>query len=231
MSDEAAAFAIGAVVSCEDGECGELRRMVVDSAQLALTHLVVEPGHRGTGGRLVPIGLVEGTAAREVRLRCTLAQFGALDRAEETEVRPEVTVDWESHPGDAQTMWRFGLRAAFASGLGRGPGPGLGGDVRIEPRAVLDERIPLEEGEVSRGQHVHASDGPIGHVLGLVTDPRGHRVTHVLLAEGHLWGRKEVAVPIGAVRFVVDDGVYLNLTKEEVGDLPPADLEHLEHLD
>jgi hypothetical protein len=50
-----------------------------------------------------------------------------------------------------------------------------------------------------------------------------HRVTHVLLDEGHRWGRKRVAIPIGAVRDV-DDGVRLTLAKDEVRDLPPVEL-------
>jgi hypothetical protein len=54
----------------------------------------------------------------------------------------------------------------------------------------------LGEVEIRRGDHVHASDGDIGRVHGLVIDPRNHRVTHVLLQEGDLWGRKQVAIPI-----------------------------------
>jgi len=45
-------------------------------------------------------------------------------------------------------------------------------------------------------------------------------VTHVLLREGHLWGRKEVAIPVSAVTDVTD-GIVLNLTKEQVEDIPP----------
>jgi hypothetical protein len=37
-------------------------------------------------------------------------------------------------------------------------------------------------------------------------------------------GRKEVAIPITAV-LRVDDGIRLNLTKEEVQDLPPVDVD------
>jgi hypothetical protein len=44
----------------------------------------------------------------------------------------------------------------------------------------------------------------------------------VLLREGHLWGRKTVAIPISAVTGV-DAGIRLNLTKEQVGELPPVD--------
>jgi len=47
----------------------------------------------------------------------------------------------------------------------------------------------------------------------------------VLLQEGHLWGRKEVAIPISAVAGV-EDGIRLSLTKQEVQDLPPVDIDH-----
>ena len=47
----------------------------------------------------------------------------------------------------------------------------------------------------------------------------------MLLQEGHLWGRKEVAIPISAVSGV-DDGIQLNITKREVQDLPPVDIDH-----
>jgi len=66
----------------------------------------------------------------------------------------------------------------------------------------------------------------VGRVQGLVIDPSDHHVTHVLLDEGHLWGQKRVAVPISAVTGVDVDGVRLNLTKDEVRDLPPVDLDH-----
>jgi sporulation protein YlmC with PRC-barrel domain len=83
----------------------------------------------------------------------------------------------------------------------------------------------LDEVEVRRGEHVHATDGHIGRVHGLVIDANSHHVTHVILEEGHLWGRKEVAIPIGAVTGI-DDGIRLNLTKQQVQDLPPVDIDH-----
>ena len=56
----------------------------------------------------------------------------------------------------------------------------------------------------------------------------------MLLQEGHLFGRKDVAIPISAVTQVdnnaveqVDNnGVQLNLTKQQVQDLPPVDIDH-----
>ena len=71
---------------------------------------------------------------------------------------------------------------------------------------------------------VHASDGHIGQVEGLVIDPDSHRVTHVVLQEGHLWGRKDVAIPISTVTRVADH-IEVSLSKQQVQDLPPVDID------
>jgi hypothetical protein len=63
-----------------------------------------------------------------------------------------------------------------------------------------------------------------GGVQGLVVDPADHHITRVLLQEGHLWGKHQIAIPIGAVTDVTDDGVRLKLTKDEVRDLPSVEL-------
>jgi sporulation protein YlmC with PRC-barrel domain len=94
------------------------------------------------------------------------------------------------------------------------------------PGTVVYDKVPLNEVEVRRGEHVHATDGDIGRVQGLVIDPSDHHVTHVLLQEGHLWGRKEVTIPISAVTRV-DDGIQLSIPKQQVQDLPPVDVDHL----
>jgi hypothetical protein len=80
--------------------------------------------------------------------------------------------------------------------------------------------VPWGEVDVRHGDQVHATDGEIGLVGGLVVDPADHRVTHVLLQEGQLWGRKAVAIPASAVT-EVRAGIRLNLSKQQVEDLPP----------
>jgi hypothetical protein len=64
-------------------------------------------------------------------------------------------------------------------------------------------------------------DGEIGEVQGFLVDPGDHHVTHVMLKEGHLWGRKEVAIPVSAVTGTTE-GIQLNITKKQVEDLPPV---------
>ena len=79
--------------------------------------------------------------------------------------------------------------------------------------------------EEHRGDHVHAADGDIGRLRAFRLDPRSGRVTHVLLGEGHLWGRKEVAIPFEKIAGF-DQGIRLSLTRRQVQALPPADNGH-----
>jgi hypothetical protein len=68
---------------------------------------------------------------------------------------------------------------------------GLGGVAGPAPvSAVVRDVVPLGEEDIERGEAVHALDGEIGRVEGLRFDPGDHRVTHVLLREGHLWGAR-----------------------------------------
>jgi sporulation protein YlmC with PRC-barrel domain len=225
MSDTSE-FTIGSPVSCSDGICGELTRVVVDPVARALTHLVVKPEHGRGQDRLVPVDLVD-SAGEEIRLRCSTAEFGELENAEETQFLPGASGQWDYRQDQMLSWPYFGIGMGM-SGMGIGTMAGLGmGGLGVGPHEVTSDRIPVGEVEVRRGEHVHASDGEIGRVQGLVVDPADHHVTHVLLEEGHLWGKKEVAIPIGAANSV-DDGVRLNLTKDEVGDLPPVDLDRLE---
>jgi hypothetical protein len=87
------------------------------------------------------------------------------------------------------------------------------------PHPVITERIPSGDIDLRRGECVHATDGTIGLVLGLVVDPRDYAITHVLLHEGHLRGEKRVAIPIAAVTGV-ENGVRLSLSKHESEILP-----------
>ena len=246
---EAAEYAIGAQVYCEQGPCGELLRVVVDPVKRAITHVVVGERHGQDVDRLVPVDLVESATERDLRLHCTLEQFASLEAAEETKFVQPPGGQWGYGQGQMLMLPFFGLGGmGMLGGLGMGGlgmgmgglgmgmgglgmgglgmggiGMGMGGmGTAGSQQGVTYDKVPPGEVEVERGQHVHASDGAIGHVRGLVIDPSDHQVTHVLLDEGHLWGKKEVSIPISAVIAVDGDGVRLRLTKAEIADLPPV---------
>jgi sporulation protein YlmC with PRC-barrel domain len=211
-------FMIGAKASCADGSCGEVRRIIIDPATNAVTHLVIQPGHRRDAGRLVPVQLVE-TAADGIRLRCTRAEFDDLDHAQERELAEDT--GFVSSGGLVGDDLAYGV-----SGDAYAPAGVSLIDIGAVPQhrrsTIVEDVVPLGEDQVAPGDRVYATDGEIGRVRGFLVNPGDDRVTHVLLREGHLWGHKDIAIPVSSVTGF-DAGVRLNITKEQVGNLPQGD--------
>ena len=210
-------YVIGSRVRCAGEECGEVEFVVVDPVADQLTHVVVRPDDGDARARLVPVHLaVPGPDG--VDLRCTRAQLEDFEPA----LRTYFLSGEESappRPGERVLSWPFFGIAPTPGALGVAPEP--------EPSITTVESIPAGEVSIRRGERVHAVDGEIGRVRGLVVVPPASAVTHVLLDEGHLWGRKRVAIPIREVTGIDADGVVVRLSKDEIKDLPPVDLEGL----
>jgi hypothetical protein len=197
-----ATYEIGTTVTCTDGPGGELSRIVIDPITCSVTHLIVEPHHHHALARLVPVDLAE-PRKDQLQLRCSRAQLHDLQYAQETEFLP-VDPWMAAYPGDDVLVWPYYAPAQTA---------------------VVHERLPLGEVEIRRGEHIHASDGVIGRVHGLVVDHADQHLTHVLVEEGHLWAAKDVAIPIGALDHVDADGVHVALTKHAIAELPAIDVD------
>jgi sporulation protein YlmC with PRC-barrel domain len=210
-------FTVGVRTECSDGYCGQLSRILTDPATRKITHLVIKPTHRRQSNRLVPIELVDMTADC-VSLRCTLAEFDELQPAEEIDLAEGE--EYGGGYGDAESVQGYGNVGGMGIG-GSVSGAPIGAGLGHHTRTVTHHVVPMGEAELRPGEHVHAVDGEIGEVLGFIVDPDDQRVTHVVLKEGHLWGRREVAIPISAVT-AIDEGIRLNITKKQVEDLPTS---------
>ena len=190
---------IGADVSCTDGVCGKVTRLVIDPRAPTVTHLVVSD-HQ-LQGRLVPLNLVDVDATTgTIRLRCATAEFEKLHPADVTVSLLDNDADPENS-NDQLLLYSLGRRL-------------------LDPPSATYNTLPSGEVAARRGDHVHATDGNIGLIQGLVIDSGSHQVTHVLLQEGHVFGSKVVAIPVGAVTGVNQNGIQLNITKQQVKDLP-----------
>ncbi|WP_157751720.1 PRC-barrel domain-containing protein [Actinoplanes derwentensis] len=196
--------------------------MVIDPVARTVTHLVIEPRHEHTAGRLVPLRLVQKTG-RELLLGCTVTQFERLDRAEESHYVADDD-GYSSHGTGKAPAWPYfsGLGGTGLRAGGSDIATGLAAGAYRDSKVVTTDSVPSGDVVVYRGDPVHATDGEIGHIRGIVIDAASHQVTHVILHEGHLFHRKDVAIPIGAVTHI-GDTIQLAITRQQVEDLPPVE--------
>jgi hypothetical protein len=211
MADTGAHIEIGSEVDCLDGVCGLLVSVAIRQLTALLTHLVVRPGHQHGVDRLVPAGMIDSIAAT-IGLGCSASQFEHLPFADEGGTLPGAAASWSFGPGQ---MSSFPLFERDMGTLEARPGTGAGGD----PRVLLPGGELPGELQLRRGQPVDAKDGHIGGIRGLIVHPGTQRVTHIVLDEGHLFGKKEVAIPFFAV-VQADDRVRLDLSKQLIHELP-----------
>jgi sporulation protein YlmC with PRC-barrel domain len=207
---------LGSPVHCSDGRFGELADVVVDPTTRRVRYLVVQPRHASAPARLVPVELVRAAdeAGEPIALDGSIAEIGRLESVRESAYLrlgefPVEDPDWDVGVEDV-------LALPYYSGL----------DVAGSEAVLYDDhvqwnydRIPKGEVEIRRASPVTSSDEHhLGHVDGFVVDKEDH-ISHLVLEHGHLWGKREVVIPIGAVASVRTDSVVLSLSKDEVGRL------------
>jgi hypothetical protein len=60
-------------------------------------------------------------------------------------------------------------------------------------------------------------------IQGFLVNPRDGRITHLVLREGHLWGKKDISIKLDHVAEFGDNLVTLNLAKAEIEKMPAAE--------
>lgn len=88
------------------------------------------------------------------------------------------------------------------------------------PMVLEHEHIPTGEIVIRRGTPVNATDGQVGKVDEFLVDPVNDRISHLILREGHLWGQKEVTIPVSEIEEITEEAVYLKIDKESIDKLP-----------
>jgi uncharacterized membrane protein len=203
---------LNAKVECSDGPCGESMAVVVNPVTKKMTHFVVNTkGMRPPPERLVPIELVVETTHERISLDCTRDEVARMAPFVATRYIPKESPGYSHyHGGEAATEWH----TPYATTVGA-PYAGV----------VKEELIPKGVQSLHRGARVDASDGHVGLVGELVIDEEEEGyVTHIVLQEGHLWGKKEVTLPLSAIDRVDGDTVYLKLDKKAIEQLPTIPL-------
>ena len=207
---------LGSPVRCTDDAFGELADVVIDPTSRCVTHLVVQPRRLSEPARLVPIEMASGgEAANE-----TIVLDGSIEEISQLEeVRETAYLRLGEFPVE-DPDWQVGVEEILAQPYYQSFDAAGVAPIAYDDHVTLTyDRIPKGEVEIRRASPVTSSDGHhLGHVDGFVVDGREH-IGHLVLEHGHLWGKREVVIPIGAVARVETDAVVLTLSKDEVGAL------------
>jgi sporulation protein YlmC with PRC-barrel domain len=212
---------LGSPVHCSDGEYGELADIVVDPIKKRVTHVVVQPERRHDLARLVPIERAQSTGHSEgaIRLDYTVEEVNKLEPLQRSAYLRvgETPVEDPDHQVGIENMLALPYYESLTPGGGLGTTmPAMAYDDHM---TEIYDRVPKDTIEIRRASAVISSDDhSLGHVDGFVVDSEDG-ITHLVLEHGHLWGKREITIPIGAVASIENDVVNLSLTKDQVGDL------------
>ena len=91
---------------------------------------------------------------------------------------------------------------------------------------VEKEHIPADELAIRRGARIDAMDGHVGRVDEFLINPQDDLITHLVLREGHLWGQKDVTIPVGMIDHYQDNTVFLKINKSQIEALPAIPIRH-----
>jgi sporulation protein YlmC with PRC-barrel domain len=198
---------VGVEVHCRDGLCGRSTYVLIDPVRKEVTHLVVKEAASPHEERLVPIEAISETAPDVILLRRSRDELSEMDPFVQTEYIREEMSDLNYVPSrwmgvGSYLVWPYAV-------------PDWTHTVAVEHR-----HIPLGELAIRRGTVVEATDGRAGHVDEFLVDPENEHITHIVMREGHLWGKKDISIPVSEIDHIEEDVVFLRLNKSEVEALP-----------
>jgi sporulation protein YlmC with PRC-barrel domain len=204
---------LGTSIRCADGATRELVDVVIDSSSSRVTHLVIQPAQHAEDARLVPISLASRAedGESEISLNCGAADLERFDPVHKFEIlrageRPNEDPKWDVGVEDIVVAPNY-APTAFGD-----YGGSLDSDVTISY-----DRVPKGEIELRHASSVYSADGHhLGSVDAVIVDD-DDRLTHLLLERGHLWWKREVALPAEAISKFESDMLTLGLTKRELG--------------
>jgi hypothetical protein len=196
-------------VECTDGVCGRSVFLLINPVIDQVTNLVVKEDSSPNTEYIVPVDFVIETIADTIQLRCSKAELEKMDPfIKTTVIEKKVPVtDLGYHGGS----YGWGSQQYYM--------PYVTPERTVK---VSEEHMQIPPGElaVRRGTRVEATDGYVGHVDEFVVNPGNGHITHLVMREGHLWGKKDVIIPLSAMGDTREDTVFLKLDKHQIESLP-----------
>jgi sporulation protein YlmC with PRC-barrel domain len=184
-------------VHCADGLCGQSKEVIVDRNTEEVTHLVVKEKRSPHTELLVPIDMVAETTSNTIWLRCAKDELADLQPFMKDEVLEE------NIPHYVGGLYLMPIEIPETKWV-----------------TVRHEAVPPGKVAVRQGARVVATDGHVGRLDEFLVDPVTEHVTHLVMREGHLWGQRDVTIPVSEIDRLGENTIYLKLNKDRVEALP-----------
>ena len=197
-----------AQVECTDGVCGRSVYVLINPVIEKVTHLVVREDLSPNTEYIVPVDIVSATIIDTIQLRCSKAELEKMDRFVQTEFVEEKVPSGGFLAGNGM----YGMGSYYYL-------PYVTSDGKAY-ETVKTQQIPPGELAVRRGTRVEAKDGYVGKVDEFVVNPKNGLITHLVMREGHPWGKKDVIIPLSAMDKTLDGTMFLKLNKHQIESLP-----------
>ena len=196
---------INVEVLCAGKECGRSTSLVINPINERVTHLVVTEKVFPNIERLVPVDKILASSPNSIQLRCSQTDLSNMDAFEETDFIGAGQLEASFPYNVPYEVWPYAMYEAM-------------------PVPLEHEHIPAGEVVIRRGTPVKARDGQVGKVDEFLVDPENDVITHLVLREGHLWGKKDVTIPVSEIDKITDEAVRLKLDKDAIATLPSVPL-------
>lgn len=209
---------LGARVDCTDGPCGKSTHVLINPFSQAITHVVVcDSRWLDSTSRIVPFAQVLETTPDSIRLGCSQDDVLKMDDFIKVHYLENALYDPERaeiHNAILSHSWWTGDSESYMLW------PYVTPDEDSPCMAIEEEQTPTGEMAVCRGAEVWATDGAIGQVDEFMIAPTSGHITHLVLRKGHLWGRRDIAVPLSIIQHMEEYRVDLKVDKQAIAALP-----------
>jgi len=196
-----------AQVECSDGVCGRSVYVLVNPVIDQVTHVVVKEDSSPNTEYIVPVDFVTKTTIDAIQLRCSKTELEKMEPFVQTAFVQEKVLDYAGYRGGMSGGGSFYYMPYVTS------------EIRV-PVYAEHQQIPAGELAVHRGTRIKATDGDVGHVDEFVVNPENGHITHLVMREGHLWGKKDVMIPLAAMGDTREDTIFLKIDKHQIEALP-----------
>jgi len=202
---------IGVPIFAQDGPVGRVSRIILHPSTQEMQAIVASDDRIIAHDVVIPVDWIVAADLDGITVRGTQDEVAELPpfALSQYTVPPE---DWIPPTDDPSSIYLFPA-SPYAVGAFDRPRPSP------PPAAHEVETLGVGDVEVSGSTAVYCEGREVGHVDRVFTEGETDHVTHLVLHRGTL--RRDIAVPVERITSIGDEGIQLDLTEEELDQLPP----------